>query len=190
MSQEINILKELLTDSAIQPLETHRYNARKYEITLHEPEAGYSVTVFGLPDKHHTLVIKADDFTAPAIFQGSKGERKRADFIIVAQTEQQRVIVCIEMKAGKHTSTNPEVIQQLKGAACFMQYCQSIGKYFWGENGFLDGYEYRFVKMIGKIAKRKSRYDKLTPVGLNDTPENMLEINLQSVQFSKLIGVA
>lgn len=190
MSQEINILKELLTDSAIQPLETHRYDASKHEITLHEPEAGYAVTVFGLPDEHHTLVIKADTFTAPAIFQGSKGERKRADFIIVAQTEQQRVIVCIEMKAGKHTSTNPEVIQQLKGAACFMQYCQSIGKYFWGENGFLDGYEYRFVKMLGKVPKRGSRPSKLATAYLNNTPESMLETNLQYIQFSKLIGAA
>lgn len=186
----IAILKELLATTAIQPLETHRYNASKCEITLQEPEADYAVTVFGLPDAQHTLVIKADSFVAPDIFQGTKGERKRADFIIVAQTEDKPVIVCIEMKAGKHTSTNPEIIQQLKGAACFMHYCQSIGRNFWGETGFLEGYEYRFVKMIGKVVKRRSRYDKSPSVRLNDTPENMLEINLQRVQFSKLIGAA
>ena len=51
------------------------------------------------------------------------------------------------MKAGKKTSKEKEIIQQLKGAQCFVEYCQAIGKSFWEKQDFLDDYKYRFVSI-------------------------------------------
>jgi hypothetical protein len=41
------------------------------------------------------------------------------------------------MKAKSKTSLEWEIIQQLKGAQCFVAYCQKIGKEFWSAKQFL-----------------------------------------------------
>ncbi|NEP90051.1 MAG: AAA family ATPase [Okeania sp. SIO2C2] len=93
-----------------------------------------------------------------------------------------------KMKGRKKTSKEKEIIQQLKGAKCFVDYCQAIGKLFWEKQSFLDDYEYRFVsfkdiKISKKPTQSKSKDD------IHDTPENMLKINSPDyVQFNQLIG--
>ncbi len=67
-----------------------------------------------------------------------------------------------------------EIIQQLKGAQCFLAYCQEIGKTFWNESDFLKKYKQRFVS-IGhtSIIKRKTRITRES--GKHDQPEKMLK---------------
>jgi len=47
-----------------------------------------------------SLSSKADAFKSPgAVFQDSRGECKRADFVIIADGIHKKTILCIEMKA-------------------------------------------------------------------------------------------
>jgi hypothetical protein len=121
------------------------------------------------------------------IFNGKQGECKRSDFVIIADLKPKKVIVFIELKAG-----NPEkqgIIEQFKGAQCFVRYCQDIGRSFWNENNFLQDYEYRFVAILdicNSIRKRPTS-EKERKV-LNNTPEKMLPIkNRKEVYFRELI---
>ena len=180
---DIHILHELIKESAKQALVD---NYGKKQTTLTEPQCpGVSVTISGLPD--NVIVIKADAFASPdTVFTGSHGECKRADFIIVADTGNKKVIVCIEMKARNDGEKG--IIQQLTGAQCFVGYCQEIGKAFWNQPDFLKGYVYRFVSISQiSIAKNKTRVNRQT--GTHDRPERMLKIAYPyHLQFSHLAG--
>jgi hypothetical protein len=180
---DIGILLEMIKSDA--RLEVVKLNG-KNQVTLIEPQNDKgNVVVFGLPDD--IVVIKADRFKSPdAVFCGSKGECKRADFVIVANTGNKRVILCIEMKARR--DSEKEIVQQLAGTRCFMTYCQEIGRTFWRQQDFLSGYAYRFIS-IGQISidKKKTRMTRLG--GLHDQPERMLKIAWpHHLQFNQLAG--
>ncbi len=180
---DIDILKEMIRQSATVPLEDH-YNKKK--VTLREPPPGnYSVTIHGMPNEDEVIIIKVDTFNSPSgIFQGNQGECKRADFVIIANTNRQKVILCIEMKAGKGGGEG-EIIQQLKGAQCFVAYCREIGQLFWNQKNFLKDYEYRFISIKNiSISKKPSR---IKPI-IHDRPDKMLKISSpQHLEFNHLI---
>lgn len=183
---DIVICKEMIKKTAMVPLEPY-YDKKK--VTLKEPlPANYSVTIYGMPDDDQTIVIKADSFTAPKdIFANSKHECKRADFIIIAEADGRQTIICIEMKGGCGKSEQ-EIIQQLRGAKCFVAYCREIGQSFWNHRNFLKDSVYRFVSIrnisISKRPTRISRRDKI-----HDSPERMLKISSsKSLQFKELAG--
>jgi len=127
---DIAILKEMFKKSATVPLSKDPYNKRKRHVELREEgDTPYSVTINGMPGDDEVIIIKADAFKSPdTIFNGSMGECKRADFVIIAQTSSRRVILCIELKANKDAEN--KIIQQLTGAKCFVTYCKEIGKEF------------------------------------------------------------
>ena len=186
VDSDIFILKKMIQPTAIEKLES-KY--QKNIVELKEESDNYSLTIHGMPDDQKVIVIKVDTFSAPKeIFQGSRGECKRADFVIIANISKVgKFIVFIEMKGGKNTSEG-EIIQQLKGAQCFVEYCQAIGKSFWEKRDFLDDYKYRFVSFKNiKISKKPTRYK--SKANIHDTPENMLKINSPHyIQFNHLIG--
>lgn len=178
---DIAILKEMLLRSATVPLEPDRYD-KGMMVRLCEPKStdhtGYSVEIRGLPNQEDCVVIKADEFPPTLkFFQGTKGERKRADFIIVANNNNKNVIICIELKAEKQTKPPSEIIQQLKGAQCVIGYCQQIAKHFWGQAQFLEGYEYRFVTMRDISISKKPSFSRVNHTVSHNTPENMLKID-------------
>ena len=183
---DIAILKEMLKDSVTVTLERNPHNSVKKQVTLQESD--YAVTIAGMPDEAEVIVIKTDAFISPnAVFQNSKHECKRADFVIIANTNNHKVIICIELKARSTTSTETAVIQQLQGAKCFVTYCQEIGKVFWKDNSFLDDYNYRYVSIrnIG-ISLKPSRNKKEL---IHDKPEKMLKISSpHHLQFNYLTG--
>ncbi|MHC5734293.1 hypothetical protein [Nostoc sp.] len=156
---DIAILKEMINETATVALENDRYGKNK--VTLREPPpANYDVTIYGMPDDDEVIIINADKFKSPdTVFKGNRGECKRADFVIVTDTGKKKVILCIEMKAGKGGS-HTEIIEQLKGAQCFVAYCREIGQSFWKEQNFLKDYECRFVSIKNiKIPKKITRID-------------------------------
>lgn len=181
---DIDILHQMVRDTAKIPV-SDEYSRKK--VVLKEPQQPKSlVTILGLPDD--VIVIKADAFRSPdTVFKGTQGECKRADFVIVADTGDKKVIICIEMKAKKKQRWT--IVKQLTGAKCFVLYCQGIGREFWNKPDFLIGYEYRFVAICHtSIAKRKTRYEKKLRV-LHDHPENMLRISRPNdLQFNRLAG--
>lgn len=162
-------------------------NDGKKQVTLIEPQhANSSVTIVGMPDD--TIVIKADAFKSPdTVFNGSQGECKRADFVIVAGAGNKKVILCIEMKATK--GLEKEIVQQLKGAQCFVAYCREIGKVFWNQGDFLHKYKQLFISISHtSISKQRTRFTRPTG-GVHDRPDRMLKISSpHHLEFNHLAG--
>lgn len=179
---DIEILNQMFKDSAKIELENRNGMS---QVKLTELQNNTSVTVLGVP--HKSIVVKADAFNSPdSVFQGLKGECKRADFVIIADGGRKKVIICIEMKSRK--GSEKEIIQQLKGARCFIAYCQEVGKSFWQAQSFLKGYTYRFVSINHiSIAKRKTRIKRNSSV--HDRPDEMLKISSPNrLEFNHLAG--
>lgn len=179
---DINVLHELVKDTAKVSLEDH-YSKKKVILVEQQSPSPSSITIYNVPE--NSIIIKADNFAAPVnVFNNMRGECKRADFIIVVDDERDKVILYIEMKAGK--GNNPEMIQQLKGAQCFVAYCREIGKSFWEQTDFLEGYAQRFISIVHtSIAKRPTRERSTDQT--HDQPERMLKINGRAgLQFQKL----
>lgn len=156
---DIEILKEMFTPCVQVPLQQDP--GKPPSVKLTDVQAQTTVTIKGLPQK--TVVLRAEVFVPFAdinnaenkfIFNGSKGECKRADFVIVSNGSRNWIIF-IETQRGNYKSRQ-EVVQQLKGALCLLNYCKSIGKEFWLEEEFLDGYEYRFVSLKDINIDKKS----------------------------------
>lgn len=187
---EIEILQTMLVSNAQIPLQP---GPGRPSVTLTDKQAQTTVEIKGVP--HDTVVVRAEEFEAPLdIFNGSRGERRRADFVIVSDDGKRKWIICIETQAG-NTKTRSHVEQQLKGATCFMSYCKCIGKLFWESNEFLDDYQYRYVSMVDIHANKEIRRTRHYPYraqsdgGLHDTPADFLKFyRSKSLYFSKLIS--
>jgi hypothetical protein len=115
MPGELVFLNQMIRAIAKVPLKDH-YGKKTVEL-IEPAHATYRVTIFGLPD--NCVVIKADRFTSPdSIFEGSNGQCKRCDFVIAANSGGRKVILYLEMKGER--GPRAEIIQQLKGAKCFV----------------------------------------------------------------------
>ncbi len=181
--RDIEILRQMIKDRARMPLVD---NYGKNMVKLTEPQqANALVTIFGVPDD--AIVIKADTFRSPdTVFNGSKGECKRADFIIVADTGTKKVIICIEMKKKKGPEN--DIIDQLKGSKCFITYCREIGRSFWNKRDFLNGYAFRFIS-IGHISINKRTTRIIRKAAVHNRPNRMLKIDWPHyLQFNHLAG--
>ena len=181
---DIEILREMLVPDIQIPLQQGR---GRPSVELIDAQAGTTVAIKGIP--HDAIVIRAEDFEAPlAVFNGSKGERKRADFVIVSINENGKWIICIETQRGDYKKP-AEVVAQLKGAQCFISYCKCIGKSFWKVEEFLDGYQYRFVSIANIEGRAKKQKILPLPGKLHDSPEEFLKARGSSHHFSKLTQV-
>ncbi len=189
---DFDILRDLIQNDALV-LAEDEYN--KKIIVLKESgnqQPEYSLKIRNVPDD--IIAFKADAFPPPnRIFKNSKGECKRADYVVIASDDRANWIVHIEMKSGKGDSEK-EVEQQLRGAQCLVAYCRAIGQEFWQEQDFLEkkNYQQRFIsiKNIG-VAKRETLIEPKS--GQHDIPERMLKISApanSNLQFKRLVGKA
>ena len=184
---DIQILQEMLNPAAKVMLQSGQGNP---SVQLTDPQSGTTVEVKGLPP--NSIVIRAEDFENPlTIFNGSRGERKRADFVIVSNDENDgKWIICIETQK-MDTKRASHIVQQLKGAYCFISYCRCIGKSFWESEEFLDGYQCRFVSIVDiNFNRSKRRSQPFHPKAeLHNRPEVFLKISRSSTtHFRKLIN--
>jgi len=180
---DLDILSEMIRESAKIIME--KKNDRNM-VRLCEPSCPYSnVSIRGLPES--SLIIKADSWPAPdTVFSGSKGECKRADYIIIAEKNKTLVAVYIELKKNSG-DTNKEVIKQLLGARCFIDYCQAVGREFWKDRDFLSKIKHRYVYFThtGSINKKRTQVnrEKLK----HDRAEEFLKIGWATyVEFNML----
>ena len=177
---DLDVLKRLIQGKALITLEDH-YNGKK-KVTLREPQTENSyLELHNVP--YDSLVIDLDSaFSNDNFFQGSQGECKRADFIIVS--EDIKKIVFIEMKRA--TAPLKNIIKQLKGSLCAFEYTQSIIKHFFGKNDYLRDYEHRYVSVTQTgLKKRKT---EMTPTaGRHDAPEKPLKLSwANQIQFKMI----
>ena len=157
MMSDIDILNEMIKKTAkILP----KKDKHGLKVILTEPQQpDSSITIHGLPN--NAIIIKVDKFKSPdTIFDCSKYECKRSDFVIITDTGNKQVILHIEMKAANGRSEE-YIINQLKGADCFVAYCRRIGQEFWDEQNFLKGYNTRFVAIVHtRINKGRTRAER------------------------------
>ena len=141
-----------------------------------------SVEISRLPQK--TLIFKADCFPEPALlFSNSREERKRADYILLAEDNGKRHVVFIELKRTKDLRHG--IVAQLKGAACVMDYCNSIMRRFWGQQFSFAQYEERFVSFSNTMGNKPIRIDPKCPI--HSTPELFMPLKGHSLTYRQLI---
>ena len=107
------------------------------------------------------FILKADEFPALLnFFKGLQGECKRADYIILTNIKNKKIVIFLELKSGN--PDNKDIITQLKGAFCLYKYLQKIGQVFWGYTNFLIDYEIKFavIKEIPQKIKLKKQSSK------------------------------
>jgi hypothetical protein len=188
---DIAILKQMIKENVTVSLKEGKEKTHfRYSVILTERQDNYSVTIDQMPEPDQVIIINPEKFKAPReVFNGSKGECKRADFVIIADTVTEKIILCIEMKRTKDNQR--KIVQQLCGAKCFIAYCQQIGKAFWHQDRFLDDYQYRFVRITRipnlittTLNESKNKITTIT----HDTPEKMLIISGNNyLTFNQLI---
>ena len=171
---ELDVLCRMIKNSAKVNIES-KSGSSKASVTLVESQSPTSkVVISGLP--LDAIVIKADAFKSPdTILTETNSQRKRADYIIVADKNGKKNILHIEIKTTK--GKEKDIINQLKGSVCFVGYCKEIAREFWNKNKFLSEFNHRFVSFTrtGSIQKRPTRTEKKHP--LNDTPAHMLKVS-------------
>lgn len=155
-------------------------------VQLQEPQEGSSsIKILRLPSD--AFIIKADCFPSPGcVFSGSKGECKRADFIVISESE--RHILYIELK--RTSCKSHHIVQQLKGAKCFIEYCRAVVEWFWDDCKFLKDYNERYVCFC-HTGSRKRPTKVRSSGSYHDRPENPQRIDWPpstGVPFNKLIG--
>ena len=188
---DITVLQAMLVSDAKVTLPTPiDENKTLPSVKLTDDQSKSAVEIKGLP--RQSIIIRAEYLKDPlTLFAGDKGERKRADFIIVSHDEKHKWIICIETQAT-NSKTRAHVVQQLKGAQCLMWYCTCIGRAFWGLKEFLkeEQCHYRFVSIVnitGKKQNTRPRYDSRD--GSHDVPEKFLKCSGHTrVHFRRLTG--
>ena len=116
------------------------------------------------------------------MFAGTKGERKRADFIIIDPAK--KVIVFIELKCGRNKNCDSDLINnQLLGAMCLFGYIKCVLKEFWQLEDFLEDYHQKKICIVATTERRS------TAVGIGnvDCLEFKKVYAKEEVHFSKLI---
>ena len=183
---DIEILQNILTRDA--QISLYQGQDATPSVKLTDRQSRATVEIENLP--RDTIVIRADAFILPNVFKSSKGVRRRADFVIVSNEERGNWIIYIETQAGTGKD-RAYIATQLKGAKCFISYCKCIGKVFWESEGFLDGYQYRYVS-IANINTNKQRTRPGSPDSnsngqLHDNPDAFREIfERQNLYFDEL----
>lgn len=185
---ELDVLSCMINESAKVNLKSKKDSDKAF-VTLKEPQSPTSeVTIYGLP--LNTIVIKVDKFKSPdTILTENKGQRKRADYIIVANKNGKKNILYIEMKTTNDGNKN--IIKQLKGSVCFVGYCKEIAKEFWNEKQFLSEFHPRFVCFTHTGSIQKTPTKIIRKLKNNVTPERMTKLGYprkSQLQFNKLVG--
>ncbi len=167
---DLDILRALLRDEILAPASDTPRNRKALVLT--EPRGqSYELRIIGAP--YDTIAFRADEFPSPChVFRGNRGERKRADYVIIANEDDRSWIVYVEMKGGSDGLAG-EIAAQLRGAHCLVAYCRAIGRQFWRQAGFLaaENYHEHFVSVKNVGSNKKPSWP--SPRTRNDRPDTM-----------------
>jgi hypothetical protein len=174
------LLQKLFNDKLLINTEVGDYD--KYCIKLTE-SSDYSVTIHNI--LKDAVAIKTDNFPDLGNFfncSSDVGQCKRADFVIIADEK----LIFIELCRSK--KQKDEVVQQLKGAQCVIEYCRNISEKFYNYTSFLEGYTSYFVS-IYNIGVNKKPNTTLSNEA-NKTPDKFLKISSPyNIQFKQLCRI-
>ena len=179
---DMTILKRLLQPNILLPLVDH-YDSKKVILIEHQTQDSW-IEIHNMP--YDALVIDLDHaFQNQLLFQGHNGECKRADYMIIAESE--RKVLFIEMKRSNAPAL--DIVKQLKGALCVFEYCQVIAREFFKEAAFLQYYQRRFISLRHTGGtKQKTEIERTSPLGtVHDNPDFPLRVSWAKViQFKKI----
>ncbi len=190
MMSDIDLLSQIIVDTAIVSHTPTGNN--KCSVDLSENRHGnisYNLKINGIPED--SVTFRADNFPeAVGFYRGDRGENKRADYVIVAKSNNKKWILFIEVKSGKNYE-NKEIVKQLKGAECVVAHCRAVAKRFWNANSFLDSniYENRFISIVKVNMNKLPTCNRLSGK-IHNKPENMLKLGNHGklLRFSRLIA--
>ena len=181
---DTTILKRLLQPNVLLPLAEH-YESKKVTLIEHQAQDSW-VEIHNIP--HDAVVIDLDRaFYNQNLFQGSSGECKRADYVVISELAKK--VLFIEMKRSNAPAL--DIVNQLKGALCAFEYCQVIVREFFQEADFLKNYQKRFISLRHTGGtKQKTEIERTTPLGtIHNNPEFPLRVSWAKViQFNKIAG--
>ena len=179
---DTTILKRMLQPAILLPLLDH-YDSKKVILREHQAPDSW-VEIHKIPID--ALVIDLDRaFHNQLFFQGSCGECKRADYLIISELEQK--VLFIEMKRSSAPAV--DIINQLKGALCAFEYCQIIARTFFQEPDFLNTYQKRFISLRHTGGKQqKTEIERTAPLGeSHNQPDQPLRVSwAKTLQFKKI----
>lgn len=178
------LLEKMIKPSARVSLDDHHSNKKKATLSEETEKGEYEVEIHNIPSD--AIVINVDDnFDNDRLFSGENRECKRSDYIIVST--QERIVLFIEMKLGKASKT--EIVDQLRGSRCVLEYCQSLAQEFYGRKKFLREYKHRFVGFVEVRSSRKKSRRKTRDAGGNNVWRPMVISGKSSVQFRTLAAL-
>lgn len=184
-SEDLRILREMLVPEMI--LEPFIGTDGKAWLRLTDPDNPRScVTITDLLP--HTLAFKSDAFTVPGrCFQSSRGEAKRADYILISAGEKERWVIFIEIKGSPRFAYNAAIYNQLRGSRCFFEYVRIIGRSFWESPEFLKEYHERYV-VFPRATHRGKPANRFPGSLTHNTPEQVRRImENMGIRFRKLV---
>ena len=154
----LSTLSELIADASKVELQTGSRTSKALLTEQQEPTC--SVWIQGLSNQ--TFVLNLDVFTKVSdneigtnMFKGDRGERKRADYIIIEP--EKKVIVFVELKCQRNRNCNSSLIDnQLRGAKCLFGYIKCVLSEFWNLDDFLHDFNELAVCIVSTTEKRKT----------------------------------
>lgn len=154
---------------------------------LEERECNHKVKITNVPTG--SIIIKTDKFPEIKEFlSNNNGIRKRADYAIISEINTRKVILVIELKCTSNSATMDEVVDQLKGSTCILNYIEKIGEYFFKKNRMLNGFEKRFAVIRKSFPQKKGTGFKKEEKR-NTTPDNpTLITGMTNIPFKSLIN--
>lgn len=177
-----SVLARMLHPTSLIALQDH-YDSKKVRLVESQTTDSY-IEIHKIPSD--AFVIDLDrSFSNQHLFQGSCGECKRADYLIISESTER--ILFIEMK--RSSAPAQHIIQQLRGALCAFEYCQVIAREFFQEVEFLNHYQKRFISIRHTGGeKRKTEIERTAAIGeYHCTPDQHLKISwANAIQFKKL----
>ena len=174
---DIKLLEVLFGDKLIKS-ESGQYGKPCIKLEEEAKDNSYSITIIQVPE--NATAIKTDSFPDLQDFfncSSETGQCKRADFAIITDDK----LIFIELSTTKKTKT--EVVQQLKGSQCVIEYCQSIGDKFYKTPSFLKDCDSYFVSIYNIGANKKASIT----LAKNNTPDKFRKISSSHrLQFKDL----
>ncbi|OQY19079.1 MAG: hypothetical protein B6I36_05190 [Desulfobacteraceae bacterium 4572_35.1] len=162
------VLKTLFNSSLLGVVGTK--SGRNF-VKLKESDSGAKLKNVDIFDVATDSVLVNLDRSDPSssLFVKSEGKRKRCDYLLITEVNDEKYIFFIELKSGK---ISRYIGQQFKGAECIVDYCDSTLSRFHEIDAFFKGYKKRFICFYKPlISKKPTRLFKPNP--LHSRPENM-----------------
>jgi len=155
---------------------------------------GLEVQIDYVPKK--AIIIDLDKIILfkylPEIFncKAKIGNCKYADYIIFCEMEKDNFILYLEIKHRKIDQESFELVdieKQLRGAKCFVRYCQELGKQFYEKKFFLENYKEQFIVISDINEKQSTYYEKPKKRKVSNDPRRPKIIYGPKINFNQLI---